>query len=355
MSDQKAYLVLEDGTVYQGYFFGHVGEVTGEVVFTTGVVGYLETLTDPSYSGQIVMQTFPLVGNYGVIAEDFESPQVHAGAYIVKEWCKVPSNFRCEGDIDSFLRDNKIVGMYGIDTRALTIKLREKGHMNAVITDDASKADLAKIKNFSACGMAAAASPDKKYEKISDEKLYKVAMIDFGERESVRNEFLKYGCDLTVYPYNTSAEEIISANPDGIVISNGPGDPAENAEAIEEIKKLMKSEIPMLGLGLGHQMMALASGFAVEKMLHGHRGANQPCRDMITDRVYITSQNHGYVVVSDSIDGDVADVYFENINDNTCEGINYHRKNTFSVQFCPISCVGPLEGKLVFDKFISSM
>lgn len=355
MSKQKAYLVLEDGTVYQGYFFGYEGEAIGEVVFCTSMVGYIETLTDPSYSGQIIVQTFPLIGNYGMISEDFESPAVCAKAYIVKEICEAPSNFRCEGDIDSFFKENKIVGMYGIDTRALTMKLRECGTMKGIITDDPAKAEADKIKAFSIKNAVAGVSAKEIYTEKSAEGRFSVAVYDFGVKKTLKDELLKRGCDLTVYPYDTAAETIIAADHDGVLLSNGPGDPKDNAAVVEEIKKLIAKDIPVFGVGLGHQLLALAFGFDTKKLPYGHRGANQPSKDLTSGRVYITNQNHGYVVDRSSVDCSAADIYFENVNDNTCEGITYKNKKAFSVQFYPESCVGALGSNFLFGRFIDDM
>ncbi len=355
MSDKKAYLVLEDGTVYQGYFFGHIGDATGEVVFSTSMVGYIETLTDPSYEGQIIVQTFPLIGNYGMIASDFESSKIHAKAYVAKEWCDVPSNFRCEGDIDSYFKENKIVGLRGIDTRALTMKLRECGTMNGMITEDPAKANVAEIKAYAIKDAIAEVSTKETYTIKATDSKYNVAVLDLGIKETLKKQLLDRGCDITVFPYNATAEDILATNPDGVFISNGPGAPDDNAAVVAEIKKLVGKDIPMFGAGLGHELIALAAGFKTMKLPYGHRGANQPSKNLLDGRVYITNQNHGYVVDSNSVDSTKADIYFENVNDNTCEGLIYKNKKILSVQFYPESCKGALGSNFLYEKFIEYM
>lgn len=351
MSAQKAYLVLEDGTRFEGKFFGHIEEVTGEVVFSTNMIGYIETLTDPGYKGQIIVQTFPLIGNYGIISQDFESENVGASAYIVKEICEVPSNFRCEGDIDSFLKEKKITVLAGIDTRALTMKIRTVGTMNGIITADPESVDLSKVKAYRVGNVVAEVSAKTVYKEGDGAK--NIAVLDLGLKASLKKAIISRGCTITVYPYNTSAAEILSAKPDGIVISDGPESPLELPEVVAEIKILLSSNIPMLGIGFGHQLMAIASGIDVQKMHHGHRGANQPCKDSVTGRVFITSQNHGYSVVPESVSSDVAEIMFTNINDNSCEGLLYKNAKAISVQFSADSCRAPLEGQIVYDRFFS--
>ncbi|MBQ8164467.1 MAG: carbamoyl phosphate synthase small subunit [Clostridia bacterium] len=354
MSTQKAYLVLEDGTKYEGKFFGHIEEVTGEVVFSTNMIGYIETLTDPGYKGQIIVQTFPLIGNYGIISEDFESAGIGASAYIVKEVCDAPSNFRCEGDIDTFLKEKKITALAGIDTRALTMKIRTAGTMNGIITSNPDSVDLEKVKSYKISDVVPTVSTKEAYKEGADGDK-NIAVLDLGVKASLKKTLISRGCNLTVYPYNTSADEILALNPDGIIVSDGPGDPTELIGVIAEVKKLLASNIPMLGIGLGHQVMALASGLKVEKMHHGHRGANQPCKDSVTGKVFITSQNHGYAVVSDSVNSDIAEIMFANINDNSCEGLSYKKANAISVQFSADSCRAPLEGQPVYDRFFELM
>ncbi len=351
--ERNAYLVLEDGTVFKGKSFGAQGDAIAEVVFTTGMAGYLETLTDQSYRGQIILQTFPLIGDYGVIPDSFESGSIAAVGYIVKEWCREPSNFRCEGDIDALLKERGIVGLYGIDTRALTKVLRDKGTMNGMITDDPAKADLKKIAGYKIEGAVEASSVKEAYTVSASDPKYTVALIDTGVKKSIINALCKRGCDVHVFPCTASVDEILSDSPDGIVLPNGAGDPKDNTELIARIKKLTKSGIPTFGIGLGHQLLALANGFDTDKLHHGHRGSNQPVRDCDSGKLYIAGQNHGYIVKSDSINKRVAREIFVNIYDSTNEGIEYLKNPGISVQFYPGECGGPKETDFVFDRFIS--
>ena len=358
--EKTAYLILENGTVFKGKSFGYEGEAIGEIVFTTSMTGYLETLTDPSYFGQIVVQTFPLIGNYGVIPEDFESPTPKVKGYIVREWCQEPSNFRNQGDLDTFLREQNIPGIYGIDTRALTKIVRENGVMNALILSELPEEKSAGVWDMkkyiiteAVASTSCTESEEHPHTGETDHPL-KVVLLDLGAKRNICRELQKRGCDVTVVPYNTKAEEIAGMKPDGIMLSNGPGDPAENVEVIHEIKKLMDSGIPMFGICLGHQLTALAAGGRTEKMKYGHRGANQPAKRMADGRVFITSQNHGYCVVSDSLPEN-AEVSFVNANDNTCEGVKYRGIPVFTVQFHPEASAGPLDSGFLFDDFIKLM
>ena len=342
-----AYLILEDGTIFKGKAFGHTGEITGEIVFTTGMTGYLETLTDQSYYGQIVLQTFPLIGNYGVIPSDFESSSVGARAYIVKRPCQDPSNFRSEGTLDTFLKEQNIVGLYDIDTRALTRIIRKNGVMNGKITSiPPTAADQNEAKDYSIHNAVAAVSSKTAQKTKGGER--KVALMDFGAKRGIAEALKERGCEVWTFPHDTSAEEIMKIKPDGIMLSNGPGDPSEpaNTEIIENIKILMQSGIPIFGICLGHQLLALANGYKTEKLKFGHRGANQPVKEFATGQVYITSQNHGYAVVAENGS-------FVNVNDGTCEGLDYG--NAFSVQFHPEARGGPLDTAFLFDRFIERM
>lgn len=351
--EQKSYLILENGTIFEGKSFGCSGEVVGEIVFTTAMTGYLETLTDPSYYGQIVVQTFPLIGNYGVIPVDFESAKPYLKAYIVKDWCQEPSNFRCEGDLDTFLKQSGIIGLYGIDTRALTKIVREHGVMNGKIVQEGSTSAflLTELKDYTIIDAVNSVSClDEKVFK-PDETKNRVVLWDFGAKFNICRELVKRGCEVTIVPANTTAERILEINPDGIMLSNGPGDPAENVGIIEELSKLAKAKVPTFGICLGHQLLALSQGAKTEKLKYGHRGANQPALEVETGRVYITSQNHGYAVVNNSL-MDGAKISFTNANDGTCEGVEYTNMPAFSVQFHPEASAGPLDTAFLFDKFI---
>jgi len=409
----KAYIVLANGQVFEGKSFGATGCITGEVVFTTSMTGYLEALTDPSFYGQIILQTFPLLGNYGVIPADFESSKTHAVGYIVREWCQNPSNFRSSGSIDEFFKERGIVGVYDVDTRALTKIIREHGVMNARIVafsgepeKDIQAADelrsimhdiidnpgfvahasrirlLEEINNFKLEGeiqaVTGSASPIEKTasqvfsesaahravpvtstglkinnpeEAAKNGKGKKVVIWDFGAKANIRRELLKRGVEVVTVPANTSCDEILALNPDGVILSSGPGDPSSNPDIIAEIKKLIQNYIPIMGICLGHLLLALAAGAKTEKMKYGHRGENQPVKELDTGRVYIASQSHGYAVDIDSLPIS-AEVSFVNVNDNTCEGINYTDFPGFSVQFHPEAAGGPLDTNFIFDRFI---
>lgn len=356
MKDKKAYVILEDGQVFEGYSFGCEKDVVGEAVFTTGMTGYVETLTDPSYYGQIIIQTFPLIGNYGVMREDAESSDgnISAFGYIVREKCDTPSNFRSGGTIDEFLKEKGIPGVYGIDTRRLTSIIREKGVMNACICTDKSKVNLDAIRKYSVADAVKNTScKEKRFYKAENGK-YKVALIDYGAKQNIVRKLNQRGCDITVFPYDCKAEEILNGGFDGVMLSNGPGNPKENTYSIEQIKLLI-GKLPIFGICLGHQLLALAFGANTFKLKYGHRGANQPATDLKTGKTYITSQNHGYAVDIDSIDKNVGEVSFINANDRTCEGVDYEKYKAFSVQFHPEACGGPHDTEFLFDKFIAFM
>ena len=348
---RKAYLVLADGSVYEGQGFGAEVSAIGELVFTTGMVGYIETLTDPSYAGQIVMQTFPLIGNYGIIEDDFEG-NVHARGYVVREWCDTPSNFRSQYDLDQFLKDRGIPGICGLDTRALTRKIREHGVINATICAEIP-ADLSDVIAYRVTGVVDEVTcAEASVHPAEGEAKHRVALIDYGAKRNIARELQKRGCEVTVYPASVTAETILSGGYDGVMLSNGPGDPNENTYCIAQIVKLL-GKLPLFGICLGHQLTALAAGGRAEKMKYGHRGANQPVKEVGGARTYITSQNHGYAILPDSIQR--GQLYFVNANDGTCEGIDYPELNAFTVQFHPEACSGPRDTSFLFDRFISMM
>ena len=348
---KKGYLILQDGRVFEGVRFGAETDTVGELVFTTGMCGYIETLTDPSYAGQIVMQTYPLIGNYGIIREDFEGACCVRG-YVVREWCDAPSNFRTDCDLDTFLKEQGVPGLYGVDTRELTRIIREHGVMNAAICDEVP-ADLTPIETYAVTGVVEAVScREASVHPAEGEERFHVSLLDYGAKRNIVRELQKRGCTVTVLPATTSAEEILAADPNGVMLSNGPGDPAENVYQIEQIRKLL-GKVPMFGICLGHQLTALAAGGSTYKLKYGHRGVNQPVRDVEGVRTYITSQNHGYAVDSDTVK--LGRVRFANANDGTCEGIDYPELKAFTVQFHPEACTGPKDTTFLFDQFVELM
>lgn len=390
----KAFLILEDGTVFEGTHIGADKEIISEIVFNTSMAGYLEVLTDPSYAGQAVCMTYPLIGNYGICKDDMESLKPWPDGFIVHELSRIPSNFRCDMTIQQFLEENQVPGIAGIDTRALTKILREKGTMNGMITTNENY-DFAQIqprlKAYTTEKVVERVTCKEKYvvkptlkleengplsgaarfDKDSYEKgvreprptLVKelngaglrVALMDFGAKANIAHSLAERGCEVTVFPALTPAEEIIAMQPDGIMLSNGPGDPKECTSIIEEIRKLYATDIPIFAICLGHQLMALANGCDTHKMKYGHRGGNHPVKDLATGRVYISSQNHGYVVDTDKLDSKVAVPAFINVNDGTNEGLAYTGKNIFTVQYHPEACPGPQDSRYLFDRFIRMM
>ena len=390
----KAFLVLEDGTVFEGTHIGADREVISEIVFNTSMAGYLEVLTDPSYAGQAVCMTYPLIGNYGICREDMESSRPWPDGFIVRELSRIPSNFRNDCTIQAFLEENGVPGIAGIDTRALTKILREKGTMNGMITTNENyclEEILPRLKEYTTgkvvervtCKEKHTVEPTTvleqngplsgaaRFDRISYERGVRekrpslvrelngaglrVALLDLGAKENIARSLAQRGCEVTVYPALTPAEEIKEGNYDGIMLSNGPGDPKECTSVIREIKKLYDTEIPIFAICLGHQLMALATGADTHKMKYGHRGGNHPVKDLATGKVYISSQNHGYVVDTDKLDPKVAVPAFINVNDGTNEGLSYTNKNIFTVQFHPEACPGPQDSGYLFDRFISMM
>ena len=396
----EAFLILEDGTVFEGKHIGADKDVISEIVFNTSMAGYTEVFTDPSYAGQAVCMTYPLIGNYGVCLDDMESERPWVDAIIVRELSHIPSNFRCDMSIQDFMDKYEIPGIEGIDTRKLVRILREKGTMNGIITTNKSlKYDDIKEKlhayttgdvvskvsckekkvlkgvssleeNGPLSGSAVFNAENYKADLAGDHskrekrpaivkelngKGLKVALLDVGAKKNIAESLAARGCDVAIYPSNTTAEEILKDAPDGIMLSNGPGDPKENVDIIKEIKKLYDSETPIFAICLGHQLMALATGADTFKMKYGHRGGNHPVKDLTNGRVYISSQNHGYVVDMDKLDKNVAEPAFINVNDGTNEGLAYVGKNIFTVQFHPEACPGPQDSSYLFDRFIDMM
>ena len=349
MKKKKVYLTLENGKVLQGYRFGADGEAVGELVFTTGMVGYDKTLTDPAYYGQIVVQTFPLIGNYGVIQSELESDKAHVAAYVTREICDAPSNFRTEETLDAYLKREGIVGIYGVDTRELTIAVRESGVMNAKISSKPVSVD-----DFSGYAIenAVAAVTPSTVMVYNENAPTSVAFIDYGAKESAVRLWADQGLKVIRLPASTSAEEILKLDVDGIILSEGPGNPADNTKIIDEIKKLIGQK-PIFAVGLGMQMLAIAMGANTQKMSHGHRGSNQPVKYLGSGRVYVSTQNHGYEVVADSVVNGCID--FVNVNDGGVEGIVYENENAISVQFSPEACSAALEPNFLTQKFIEKL
>lgn len=352
----KATLILENGRIFHGESIGSPKDSICEIVFNTSMAGYQEILTDASYAGLGIVMTYPLIGNYGVNSEDNESRRPWAEAFIVRRLSPRGSNFRCEESLNEYLIRHGITGISGVDTRAITRMIRQQGAMNGVITTDENydlEALLEKLKQYRVSNTVSNVTRDS-VEHINGAGP-RVAMLDFGIKENMIKSLKKRGCDITIYPAFTKAEKILRSKPDGIMLSNGPGDPADCEEIIEELKLLYDSNIPILGVCLGHQLMALATGAKTEKMKYGHRGANQPVRDIDAGRIYITSQNHGYVVVESSVDPKIAKVSHVNVNDDTVEGLRYANGKIFTVQFHPEASPGPADTGYLFDQFMDLM
>ncbi len=352
---KKGWLVLEDGQAFEGFRFGAETDAVGELVFTTGVVGYVETLTDPSYAGQIVMQTYPLIGNYGVMRADFEGACSVKG-YVVREVCDAPSNFRTDCDLNAYLKEQGVPALCGLDTRELTRIIRDNGVMNAVICDT-PPADLSGVRGYRiADAVRSVTCPEISVRPAEGEQRFRVALMDYGAKRSIARELQRQGCEVTVFPASASAEDVLSLRPDGVMLSNGPGDPAENVWEIEQIRKLL-GKVPIFGICLGHQLTALAAGGKTYKLKYGHRGANQPVRENAEPgriaRTYITSQNHGYAVDAASVKA--GRLSFVNANDGTCEGMDYPDLGAFTVQFHPEAHGGPGDTKFLFEKFAALM
>ena len=347
-----AYLVLGNGMVFEGLRIGAPVDRVGELVFTTGMEGYLETLTDPSYYGQIVTHSFPLIGNYGLIPEDFEGGSALFG-YIVRELCGAPSNFRSEGALDGWLKARGIPGLCGVDTREIVRLTREQGVMNALICDEVP-ADLSAVRDFRVeHAVASVTCREKAVYPAAGVQRFRVALMDYGAKRNILRSLLRRGCAVTVFPADTPAEAVLAEDPDGIMLSNGPGDPKENTGCIAQLRKLLGRK-PVFGICLGHQLTALALGGDTLKLKYGHRGGNQPVKDLKTGRTWITSQNHGYAVVAGSLRGTGAES-FVNANDGSCEGMDYPGLNCFTVQFHPEACPGPQDTGFLFDRFIAMM
>jgi len=351
----KGIIYLEDGTTFLGKGFGKKGTSVGELVFNTSLTGYQEILTDPSYAGQIITMTYPLIGNYGVNQWDEESTKIHAKGLIVKSFEENPSNYLCEGSIEDMLIKMNTVGVCDVDTRSITKKIRDKGAVKCVISNE----ELS-IKELQEYMNSIDLKDDWMKEVGTQEEIQisgngpKVAVIDFGIKSNIINNLKARDCDITIFPYSSTYEEIMAINPDGVFLSNGPGDPKAATEAIEVVKQIIK-EKPTFGICMGHQVLALALGGDTYKMKFGHRGANHGVYDITRDRAYITSQNHGYAVSRESLDDNVVEITHINLNDDTVEGLRHKTLPVYSVQFHPEGSPGPKDSTYLFDQFISEI
>lgn len=356
----KALLVLEDGRTFEGRSFGADGEAFGEIVFNTSMSGYQEILTDPSYAGQIVAMTYPLIGNYGVNEEDVESRRAWVEGFVVKEASRIVSNFRATSSLQDYLKKNGIIGIEHIDTRSLVRHIRDKGAMRAALsTVDLDEASLLKkvldtpaMENRE---LASSVTVAEGYSFPPDgEAKYHIVAYDFGLKTNSLREFARFGCKVTVVPAETTADEVMALQPDGIFLSNGPGDPASMTKVVGEIKKLTASETPMFGICLGHQLMGEAFGGSTYKLKFGHRGGNQPIKDLTTGRIEIASHNHGFAVKAESLPADV-EVTHVNLNDETVAGLRHKTLPVFSVQYHPESAPGPHDSEYLFERFVALM
>lgn len=349
---KSAVIALEDGTIFRGTSFGAEGEVIGEVVFNTGMTGYQEVLTDPSYCGQIVTMTYPLIGNYGVNPEDIESVKPQVRGFIVREVCKTPSNWRSIESLNEYLARNNIIGIEGIDTRALTRILREKGTMKGIIsTNERFKLDerIGEILKYEIKNPVKEVST--KEVKVFEGLGYKIALVDLGVKNNIVRSLKKRDCKVYLFPSDAKAKDIMAVEPDGVVFSNGPGDPKDCVDTIETIRELL-GKVPIFGVCLGHQIMALANGADTERLKYGHRGCNHPVKDIDKDLTYITSQNHGFTIVESTMDPQKMVVSHRNMNDGTVEGVRYLNVPVFTVQFHPEASPGPTDTGYLFDEFI---
>ena len=348
-------LVLEDGSVYKGYGIGADVEMAGEVVFNTAMTGYQETLSDPSYNGQIITFTYPLIGNYGINRDDYETINPSIKGIVTREICRKPSNFRKEFTLDEVLKDLNIPGISGIDTRSLTKKIREHGTIKGIITgiekDAQEVAENLRKNNL----------PTNQIEQVSTKKAFlssglgkRVVLIDLGMKSGIMRDLNLRGCDIIVMPHDASAKEILRQKPDGIMLSNGPGDPVDVPETISTIKDLI-GKVPIFGICMGHQLISLACGAKTYKLKFGHRGANQPVKNLLTGKVDITAQNHGYAVDIDSLKDTDLELTHIAVNDGTCEGVRHKKYSVFSVQYHPEASPGPHDPNYLFDQFIENM
>jgi carbamoyl-phosphate synthase small subunit len=359
-----ALLLLEDGAVFEGAGIGARGTATGEVVFSTAMTGYQEMLTDPSYAGQLLTLTYPLIGNYGVAEEDFESRRVQVAGFVVKELCAVPSHWRGTEGLGPFLERHGVVGIQGIDTRALTRRLRARGVMMGLLTTEldlaGARARLAAAPDYASIDFVRRVTADAPYtweaERSPDgERPLEVALVDCGVKFNIMRSLASYGCRTTVYPCTASAEGILERQPDGIAFSPGPGDPVHLDDVVATARKLLDADLPVFGICLGNQIVARAFGATTFKLPFGHRGGNHPVKDLETGRVYITSQNHGYAVDPAALAGSGLEVSHINLNDGTVEGLRHRERPLFTIQYHPEASPGPRDSRHLFERFVAAM
>lgn len=348
----QARLLLEDGTLFTGRAFGAEGTSIGEVVFNTGMTGYQEALTDPSYCGQILTMTYPLIGNYGITRNDFEAMRPFVAGFVVRRWEPVPSNWRAIHAVDRFLKEFGVIGISDIDTRMLTRILRKSGTMKGLLTTGSERVEeLLERLHAAELPRDLVARTSTRQVHVSPGDGERIVLIDYGAKNGILHELIKRGCNVVVVPHDTTADEILRLHPDGVQLSNGPGDPKDVPYAVETIRQLL-GKVPIFGVCFGHQLLALACGADTEKLRFGHRGANHPVKELATGRCYITSQNHGYAVRAESVQGTELEITHINNNDKTVEGLRHRRYPAFSVQYHPEAMPGPYDSSDLFDRFL---
>ncbi|MCC6484132.1 MAG: glutamine-hydrolyzing carbamoyl-phosphate synthase small subunit [Armatimonadetes bacterium] len=356
----KAIFATEDGTFFEGESIGAAGTSVGEVVFSTAMAGYQEMLSDPSFGGQLLTLTYPLIGNYGVTPEDMESERVQVAGFIIHNLCEAPSNWRSSGTLTELLRANRVVAVSGIDTRAVTRHIRTAGEMMGALSTEHTREELLSLLRSSPRYeeinyVEKASAPGRYVFPAATQTKKRVALLDYGVKRNILRELSKLGCETTVYPYATSAREILEAGPDGVVISPGPGDPERLLSVVEDVKTLAESGTPLMGICLGHQTLGRAYGAKTYKMPFGHRGGNHPVKDLASGRVYITSQNHGYAVDPDGLAGSDMEIAQINLNDGTVEGLRHRTRPVFSIQYHPEASPGPVDSNYFFHQFMKMM
>lgn len=358
-SPAKAWLALADGTVHQGFLIGSPGTTAGELCFNTSMTGYQEIFTDPSYLGQLMMMTYPHIGNYGTTAQDDEARRPIVNGVIVRAFSHDYSNPNADSSLNDYLLYHKITGITGVDTRALVRHIRSKGVMNAVVSSEISNPEelVEKARSWASMeGLELATKATRaEAQTIPSEGQFRVAVIDYGIKQNIINSFLNRGCTLRVYPAKATYGELCDWNPDGFFLSNGPGDPRAIDYTLDTVGKIMRDGRPVFGICLGHQLMSLASGIGIEKMFVGHRGANQPVKNLATGLVEITTQNHGFTVEAGSIKPDIAEISHVNLNDGTIEGLHFKNAPAFSVQYHPEASPGPHDSSYLFDQFVEML